>query len=103
MTGSELFPIVTDSVKPVGSAVGGTLAEVWQGILGDRVTAWRIKNAASINEKLGQHLAKTGQTLNLDKLPASVAYSWFQRAGPTSPARVDSRSQGFLTDGRVGP
>lgn len=80
MNGSELFPIVTDTVKPIGSAVGGTLAEVWQGVLGDRVTAWRIRNAAALNLKLGNELAKTGQALNLDKIPEGVAYAWFQRA-----------------------
>lgn len=80
MTGGELFPIVTEVAKPVQNAVGQTLSEGWQGLVGDRVTAWRIKNAAKVNEKLGKELAKSGLALNLDKIPEGVAFAWFEKA-----------------------
>lgn len=70
----------TDAAEPVTRAVGGTLAEFWQGILGDRVTAWRIRNAANIDKKLREDLAARGTTLILDNLPEGVAFRWFERA-----------------------
>jgi hypothetical protein len=80
-TGGELLPIVVqDTAKPLGEAVGNTLAEVWQGILGDRVTAWRIRNAASLSNKLQAEVAKTGNVLNLDRIPEGVAFAWFDKA-----------------------
>lgn len=84
MTGSELFPIVApaakESTKPLREAVGGTLAETWHAIVGDRVVAWRLRNAATLNEKLGAELAKRGQTINLENIPERYAYSWFEKA-----------------------
>lgn len=81
VTGSKLFPLVSnETTKPLGNAVGTTLSHVWQMLIGDRVVSWRLRNAAGINDALGRHLAKTGQTLNLDKVPEGFAYSWFQKA-----------------------
>lgn len=102
MTGSELFPIVTDAAKPVGSAVGGTLADVWQGLIGDRVTAWRIRNAAGVNEKLGIELAKTGHTLNLDKIPEGVAFAWFQKATETDEPEIQELFAKLLANAASG-
>lgn len=40
MAEGELLPLVVrDTSKPIGEAIGNTLAEVWQGIIGDRVSA----------------------------------------------------------------
>lgn len=69
-----------DAVEPITRAIGGTLAEFWQGVVGDRVTAWRIRNAVSIDKKLRDDLAATGTTLILDNLPEGAAFRWFQRA-----------------------
>lgn len=84
MSGAELLPIVvkpaSETAKPLREAVGGTLAEVWQGILGDRVTAWRIKNAADLSKRLTEKVKASGQIINLDKIPERYAYSWFQKA-----------------------
>lgn len=71
---------VADAVEPLGKALGGTLADFWQGILGDRVTAWRIRNAAAIDKKLRENLATTGTELALDNLPEGMAFRWFERA-----------------------
>ena len=39
--GAQLFLLVTGTAKPVGLAAGGTLAGIWQTIIGDRVTVYR--------------------------------------------------------------
>lgn len=90
MTGSELFPIVSETSKSLREAVGTTLADVWQGLLGDKVTAWRLRNAAAVSEKLGKELAKTGQSINLDKIPEGVAYAWFQKATETEEPEIQA-------------
>lgn len=79
--GRELLPIVVgDTAKPLGQAVGATLADVWQGIVGDRVAAWRLRNAAALNTKLQAAISKTGNSLNVDKIPEGIAFSWFEKA-----------------------
>lgn len=81
MTGSELFPIIVKEVdKPLREAVGSTLADVWQGIIGDRLTAWRLRNAAGLNEKLRDAIQRTGSTINLEKIPERMAFAWFDKA-----------------------
>lgn len=37
----EIVTVAKDVLAPVG----GTLSDVWQGLLGDKVAAWRLKNA----------------------------------------------------------
>ena len=102
LTSNELFPIVTDTAKPISSAVGGTLADVWQGLIGDRVTAWRIRNAAGVNEKLGKELAKTGQSLNLDTIPEGVAFAWFQKATETDEPEIQELFAKLLANAASG-
>lgn len=88
MTG-ELVPIVkaaTESVrsgetgKPLREAVGSTLADVWQGIVGDRVAAWRMKNAAAISAKLTDKLARTGVKIDTARVSERYAFTWFEEA-----------------------
>ncbi|MBB3941766.1 hypothetical protein GGR39_003447 [Novosphingobium fluoreni] len=83
MEGS-IVPIVAKKAdelsKPLGSAVAGTLADAWHAILGDKVVAWRLKNAAKVSEKLEKEVAERGLTLKTAALPESYAYRWFEKA-----------------------
>ncbi len=83
MEGS-IVPIVAKKAdelsKPFSGAVAGTLAEFWNGIVGDRVVAWRLKNAAKVSEKLEKEVAERGLTLKTAALPESYAYRWFEKA-----------------------
>lgn len=85
----ELVPIVQgapgnigagETGKPLRESVGGTLADVWQGIVGDRVAAWRISNAAAISARLTQKLTETGTKLDRSKLSDRYAFTWFEEA-----------------------
>lgn len=79
-----ILPIVLDQAKDVSkslnTAVGGTLSDIWHGIVGDRVAHWRIKNAAAQNALLTEELKKRGVSLRADSLPESYAYRWFEKA-----------------------
>jgi hypothetical protein len=42
---------VTKIIEPVKNAlapVGASLSDAWAGVLGDRIAAWRLKNAAEL-------------------------------------------------------
>lgn len=81
MPESELFPIlIDDTTKSVRAAVGITLAHAWQGLLGDKILAWRLERAAKLNEKLTPKLAKSGFKINLDTIPEGYAFKWFEQA-----------------------
>jgi hypothetical protein len=80
----SIVPIVAKEAKevskPLSGAIAGTLAEFWHGIVGDRVTAWRLRNAAKVSEKLEDEIAARGLKLRADKLPESFAFRWFEKA-----------------------
>lgn len=102
MTGTELFPIVEDASKSLRQAMGTTLAEVWQGIVGDKVVAWRITNAAKINERLRTELATTGASLNLAKIPPGVAFTWFEKATQADEPEIQALFAKLLANAAAG-
>lgn len=88
---SELVPIVKSAVEgadaatkevssPVLRAIGDTLTDGWQTLLGDRVAAWRIANAAKISAKLTTKVKALGQKLDTSKIPEHYAFAWFDEA-----------------------
>jgi hypothetical protein len=84
MSEGGLLPIVTgvasDTSKPLSEAVGNSLADVWQGIVGDRVAAWRINNAADISKKLDEKLAAKNVKIERDRISDRYAFTWFEEA-----------------------
>ncbi|MBX7456915.1 hypothetical protein K3152_01525 [Qipengyuania sp. 1NDH17] len=94
---NDLIPIVeevgnkainSETVKPLRSAVGGTLSEVWQAIVGDKVAAWRVENAAEISRKLVSKLEAKGLKLDKDKVSAKYAFTWFEEASKQDQSTV---------------
>lgn len=74
---------IGELIKPVQGAlapVGGTLTELWQGVVGDRVAAWRLKNAVKIQSDIHEELKKAGLALNTSKIPERYAFAWFDEA-----------------------
>ena len=80
----SIVPIVAKEAKevskPLSGAIAGTLAEFWHTIVGDKVVAWRLKNAAKVSEKLEEEISARGLALRTDALPESYAYRWFEKA-----------------------
>lgn len=89
MVGTELLPLVNalsdtssaDSPQhPFRHAVASTMAEAWQGIVGDRVAGWRVKNAISVQSKIEARAKSAGKRLDLSRIPESYAFTWFTSA-----------------------
>lgn len=85
----DLVPIITSAGRMAASseaatslskAFGSTLAEAWQAIVGDRIAAWRIANAAAISEKLSKKLEKRNLKIDSNKIPPKYAFTWFEEA-----------------------
>lgn len=64
----------------LSEAVKGTLSEAWQAILGDRVAAWRLANAAKLQIKVKKEFEKLGLEPNRDRVPERYAVTWFEEA-----------------------
>lgn len=72
----NLIAPVQDALAPVG----GTLSDAWQAVIGDRVTAWRLKNAAKLQLKINDELRGLNLKLNSTRIPERYAFSWFEEA-----------------------
>lgn len=61
-------------------AVTGSLSDAWQAILGDRIAAWRLANAAKTQIKVQKEFQKLGLKPNADRIPERFAITWFEEA-----------------------
>jgi hypothetical protein len=102
MPDGELYPIIKDTAQPFIESVGSTLADVWQGIIGDKVAAWRIRNAVALNAKLEKHLAKSDVRLNLERIPERIAFSWFDKATQTDEPEIQELFAKILANAALG-
>lgn len=99
---SELLPIVADTAQPITKALGGTLSDVWQGIIGDRVAGWRIANAVKIDAKLKAKLDEAGVVLLQDSLPEGVAFKWFEEATQADEPEIQELFAQLLANAATG-
>ncbi|MCW2412924.1 MULTISPECIES: hypothetical protein [unclassified Sphingobium] len=74
--GIDPTEIVTDVSKPFT----GTLSDAWAWVLGDRVAAWRLRNAAKIQVKVNEELAALGLKTVPTNIPERYAFAWFEEA-----------------------
>ena len=58
----------------------GTLSDAWQALVGDRIAAWRLTNAAKIQKHVEIELRNLGVALDRAKIPDRYAFSWFEKA-----------------------
>lgn len=83
--GSMIVPAVAKAAgeatgKAIVEGTGGVLSEAWAALIGDRVAAFRLTNAAKLQKKVHAELDKIGVTINANKIPERYAISWFERA-----------------------
>lgn len=77
----ELIPIVRAAVPDeLGGAIGNSLADVWQALVGDRISSFRMKNAAKLSARLQKRLKEEGSSINWSRIPERYAVSWFEHA-----------------------
>ncbi len=72
----EIVTFTQDTLAPVG----GTLSDVWAGVIGDRVAVWRLKNAMATQRALFDEAQKAGVKINTSKIPERYAIGWFEEA-----------------------
>lgn len=68
--------IVREVLRPVQETTG----DLWNSLIGDRISAYRARNAMSIQKKLHDEAARLGLRLNSDKIPNRYAFTWFEEA-----------------------
>src|SRR5690348_12161487 len=74
---------VTQMIEPAKQLVepiSATLSETWAAVIGDRVAAWRLKNAAALQLKVNEEVGKLGLQLDRSKIPERYAFAWFEEA-----------------------
>lgn len=73
--------IVKSAAKVVSSeTVKGSLSDAWQALLGDRIAAWRLVNAAKTQVKVQAEFAKLDLKPNINRIPERFAITWFEEA-----------------------
>jgi hypothetical protein len=81
---NELLPIVVKgagkATSALGTAVSHTLSDVWNGVIGDRTTAWRLKRMISIQKSLERALSRSNVLIDRVALPEHYALRWFEEA-----------------------
>ena len=71
---------IVSAAKELSSPIAQTLGEAWAAVIGDRVAAWRLKNAAQLQLIVNEEVVKLGLKLNQTKIPERYAFAWFEEA-----------------------
>lgn len=110
--GDQLFPIVKaadeaisqvgNATTPLSTSIGSTLADVWQGIVGDRVAAWRVRNAAGIHEQLTTYVVEKNLSLDFSRIPEGFAFTWFEQATTHEEPEVQQLFATILANAALG-
>lgn len=69
-----------EPAKELARPMVATLSDTWAAVIGDRVAAWRLKNAAALQLKVNEEVGKLGLKLDRSKIPERYAFSWFDEA-----------------------
>jgi hypothetical protein len=71
---------IAEIAKEFLAPVGGTLNDVWQGLVGDRISHFRLKNAMSLQKATNAEASRLGLTLNSARIPDRYVFAWFEEA-----------------------
>lgn len=80
MTDSSSAKEIADIAKDFLAPVGGTLNDVWQSLIGDRISHYRLKNAMSLQKATNAEASRLGLTLNSARIPDRYVFAWFEEA-----------------------
>lgn len=75
----DISKIITP-VSKVASPASGSLSDAWQALVGDKIAAWRMRNAANLQVKIFEELKGMNLSLNISKIPDRYAFAWFEEA-----------------------
>ncbi|RYD94262.1 MAG: hypothetical protein EOP61_21985 [Sphingomonadales bacterium] len=71
---------IVESARQTLAPVGNTLSDTWAALIGDRVAAWRVKNAAAIQMAVDGEVKALGLKIDRAKIPERYAMTWFEEA-----------------------
>lgn len=74
---------ITKIVTPLAAAMApaaATLSDTWSALVGDRISAWRLRNAADLQIKVLAHVSGLGLKIDKTKVPDRYALTWFEEA-----------------------
>jgi hypothetical protein len=74
---------ITDIMAPATKAfapIGTTLSDTWFALVGDRVSAWRLRNAAALQVAIIAQVESLGLRIDRSKVPERYALTWFEEA-----------------------
>jgi hypothetical protein len=77
--GVDVTKMIEPAEKALG-AIGQSLTEAWAAVIGDRITAWRMKNAAALQLAVNKEVGALGLKLDRSKIPERYAIAWFDEA-----------------------
>lgn len=83
-------------------AVTGSLSDAWQAILGDRIAAWRLANAAKTQIKVQEKFDKLGLKPNTDRIPERYAITWFEEASKQDEEEIQDLFARLLANAAAG-
>jgi hypothetical protein len=86
----------------VARPITDTLSDAWQGVVGDRVAAWRLKNAAQTQLKVREELERLGLQPNAAKIPERYAFDWFEEATKQDEPEIQTLFARLLAKAAVG-
>jgi len=80
---TDLLPIVKSAQEvvtdtPISKAISYTLSDVWNAIVGDSVSAWRVRRVIPIQREVEKRAVEKGVKIAFDKLPEHYALRWFE-------------------------
>lgn len=70
----ELLELAKDFLEPVFE----TSKEGWNGLVGDRVSQWRIRNLLRARQKTLDEIERLGLKPNMSNIPQKYAFDWFE-------------------------
>lgn len=65
-----------------------SLSDAWNAVVGDRVAARRLKNAANLQLHVREEIARLGLALDPARIPERYAFSWFEEATKQDEAEI---------------
>jgi hypothetical protein len=97
----------TDIVKSArdvvsSDAISGSLSDAWQAILGDRIAAWRLTNAAKTQIKVKKEFDRLGLRPNNNRIPERYAITWFEEASKQDEEEIQDLFARLLAQAAAG-
>lgn len=71
---------IVESARQALAPIGATLSDTWAALIGDKVAAWRLKNAAALQRAVHAEVAALGLKVDRAQIPERYAITWFEEA-----------------------